>query len=1486
MHVTTAWQRQPGKECWVYSLSLLEIPLQDFRAPFQTSSRGVLESPGPRTQSLAGCGTLCIFYHTDQEASQPYTSSASLISPEAARNYAMRLSGAAAPPGQHRPMLAASSLRRSGLAVLRPLALAALRSAATGRSLSAAASGEGGAAAAGGAAKRGRGRPRKFPTDEQYAAALDAALAKPKGKPGRKPRPAGAAAAKGAKEAKATDQTVLLVESPAKAKKIQEFLGDKYKVLASYGHIRDLPAKQGSVQPEAGFAMSWQLNKGAEARMAEIAGAVRRSRHLVLATDPDREGEAISWHLLQELQARSAVTDATRTERITFTEVTKRAVEDALQQPRDISEPLVHAYMARRALDYLYGFSLSPMLWRKVPGARSAGRVQSVALRLVCEREAEIEAFVPLQYHRVGATLALPGGGTIEARLASVDGTPPPQPGFLDREAAEAVAARVLGAQWSVLERTSREQQRQPPAPFTTSTLQQEANNRLGMGASRTMQLAQQLYEAGHITYMRTDGVSLAPTAISALRSAVEAEFGPEYVPPEPRVYKARSKNAQEAHEAIRPTDPLLTAEQLVERGVERPAAKLYGLIRGRALACQMSPARIAGMSAELGSADGSLRLRASASSVAFQGFLAAYFDPAAVRAPAAADQAAEQQQQQEQEQAAAAAAADGSGEDEEAEAELGFGRRQQEAARAAAAAALAALQQGQAVAVQSAAASRHETRPPPRYTEGSLVKALEDLGIGRPGTYAPVLNLLQQRGYVRKEGRALEALALGRVLTAFLQGFFPQYVNYDFTSDVEEQLDAVSGGEAEWQQVLDSFWKPFNSTIESVADVSVEKVINELNDAVGDQLIGKDRRCPSCGSALSLKFGAKHRRVPFVGCSSYPDCTYMRPIAALWSLDVGLPSEEEGGGSGGVSEEEAAALIPPGLKGHVRLLGKDPSTGLPIFVRAGLYGPYVQRGLEGESHFRRQPLARTAATKGVTLETALGMLALPKELGQNPATGESIIVSNGKFGPFLRCGALSRSIPKDYDPITLTLADALQLLATKSRWSTARKDRKAAMQRIEAMGDAMQPAGAEEAAVAAEAEAEAAAAAAEAVAAQADAEAAAAAAADSGAPAPKTRGRKSRAELAAAAQAAEEGQQPGDQQQQGPQPDAQQQEPQPDAAQQEQQPPKRKRGRPPNPNKPPKEPKQRKERQAAAGVAQGDEDESPLQQRRRRRTASELDATDARQLAALAALEARLALDAAADIEVERLHEVLGVSQVQKPGRRGPSAFNLFLRDKLGEAKRTGQRSWGEASEGARGLNDLWKELPQPERQRYEEESKLRKQEAELRALGMLGAGETLDSLPQERQRVLRAEIEKRAIEHAVHDMVTQPGAVIKRPRTAFNFFTNAHIDEARADKEASGTPGGPMLKVAEMWRSAPLRERQKYKLLAMKERKQYQEVKMAVQQRRQEATTAALAAGEEPLAAARAGLEAGAELLREMLKQQQHTGEGFARPSRRRGA
>ncbi|PSC70801.1 DNA topoisomerase I [Micractinium conductrix] len=1322
------------------------------------------------------------------------------------------------PAGRYQPttMLA---VRRRGAAWLRQLATARLGSAASStsgdvRTLAATA-----AAAGGGSMREGiefAARDSSF-----VSAAIDAAAAgiavplKAKAPPrrrGAKPKAPAPAPAP-------PSGTVLLVESPAKAKKIQEFLGPDYTVLASYGHIRDLPARTGSVVPEAGFAMQWELLKGAEPRMASIVQAVRGARRLVLATDPDREGEAISWHLLQELQARNALAEGDTAERITFTEVTPRAVQEALAAPRQISEPLVEAYMARRALDYLYGFSLSPILWRKVPGARSAGRVQSVALRLVCEREAAVEAFVPKQYYTVEADLALPGGGALQARLSSVDGAPPPQPGFPELQQAEAVAARVAAAQWSVLEASSREQQRHPPAPFTTSTLQQEANKRLGMSASRTMTLAQQLYESGHITYMRTDGVSLAPAAVTALRAAAQADFGAASVPAEPRIYKARTKNAQEAHEAIRPTNPLLTAEQLAARGVDRPAAKLYGLIRSRALACQMASVRLSLVAAELGSACEHLRLRANASAVAFPGFLAAYFDPAAVSGGAA-------------DGGSSGAAAAGLGEHEpaseaegDAEGAAAYGSRQQqqEAARAAAAAALAAIQRGQLVDVLNAAASEHETRPPSRYTEGTLVKHLEELGIGRPGTYAPTLNLLQQRGYVSKEGRALRAEALGRVLNGFLTSFFPKYVDYSFTSGMEELLDAVSGGEAAWQDLLSGFWAPFQEDLHTVGGVAMSNVIDRLNEALGEQLIGKDRLCPLCSSPLSLKFSSKHKSAPFVGCSSYPECHYSRPIAAPWAPDE-LPRQAEAGGDAdvgggqGKGEPTLPDALPEGFTGYARLLGVCPDSGKQVFVRAGLFGPYVQRGLEGEPLFRRTALSKPASQRRVTLETALALLAFPKDLGPNPATGESVIVATGKFGPFIRCGAMSRAVPKNYDAVQLSLAGALQILATKSRSQTTKEERKSVGLRDGADNAA------KKAVAAAVAAAEAAAAA---MAAEANA-----------------------AEKAAAAAT------------------------------------KRRPGRPATMRAAPGEAAANKAAKAAAKEAVKAAERLRKAEIKAERARQRVEKAQEASISTVRPTpEMRMALDDAADVELVQLQALLGVATQQPAAvpaepkapvinhRGRPTAYNMFVKMISEEARRTGHKPWGGAPLGV-GYARIWNNLSEAEKEPYAVAAAEKRLEAAMRREGLLGADESLAGLAEDQRRELNAQRERAAAGAAAAAeqeakseqqqqleelMSLRLSAVLRRPRSAYNIFMDSQVLAIREElKREAASSGDMLLRVAERWRSAPLVERQLYKRQAMEERRQYHEHKSALAKRQQEATADALAAGADPLTAARAGIEA----------------------------
>lgn len=840
---------------------------------------------------------------------------------------------------------------------------------------------------------------------------------------------------------------VLLVESPAKAKKIQEYLGPNYRVLASYGHIRDLPAKTGSVNPEQGFEMRWELSDSSRPRVAEIAEAVRAAPRVFLATDPDREGEAISWHLVEELKHRGALSANILPERITFTEVTKPAVEAAIAAPREVSIPLVEAYMARRALDYLFGFNLSPLLWRKLPGARSAGRVQSVALRLVADREAAIEAFIPQQYWTLHAQVDVTDGdgrvGSVQAALTKVDGATPPSPGFLNQEEAQRIQKRIESSNFSVASVGKKEISRNPPPPFTTSTLQQEASRRLGWGAARTMQFAQKLYEGGYITYMRTDGVNVAPQAVQSLRSAVEDAHGSAYLPSEPRYYSSKSKNAQEAHEAIRPTNPNLQPSTLLAMGMEATEVQLYSLVRSRAMASQMASTKVESVGADFASEDGSLTLRATASYTLFPGYLAAY---GMSNSAAAGGGRLNREEGDETSDGIAEAAARGKGFFAGEEAAEALGR----------------LAQGQDGAVHNPEASEHETRPPGRFTEGTLVKALEEAGVGRPSTYAPTLKLLQARRYVRKEGRALHAEPLGRVLSAFLCRYFATYVDPEFTSRMEDNLDEVSAGREGWKDLLEQFWEPFHGRVAELGSLTGTEVIDVLNEELEVLLFGRPlasnkenleqnqvvdgqeesqavkdstaelqpgRICPSCSSPLSLKLS--HRGGAFIGCTSYPTCSYARPVLAPPDL---APSEGEGEDASGFPIESGMALAEKyGMRGSVRVLGED-SRGKVIFVRQGPYGPYVQLGIDSDVEMRRAPLPKTLNARAVKLDYAFSLLALPRELGNHPEDAVPVIVRNGKFGPYVVHGSHMRSIPKDLDPLVITLDEAVHLLEPRER--------------------------------------------------------------------------------------------------------------------------------------------------------------------------------------------------------------------------------------------------------------------------------------------------------------------------------------------------------------------------------------------------------------------------------------------------------------------
>ena len=765
---------------------------------------------------------------------------------------------------------------------------------------------------------------------------------------------------------------VVVVESPAKAKTINKYLGDRFTVLASFGHVRDLPPRDGSVRPEQDFAMDWAADERGQRQITAIARALKGAQTLYLATDPDREGEAISWHvraMLEEARALKGV----EVRRITFNEITRSAIRAAIAHPRALDQPLIEAYLARRALDYLVGFTLSPVLWRKLPGSRSAGRVQSVALRLICEREAEIEAFRAREYWTVEAGFTTPAGAAFTARLTHLDGKKLDQFDLVTEAQALAAKRAVEAGRFAVRTVEKKRVRRNPPAPFTTSTLQQEAARKLGFGAQATMRLAQQLYEGvdiggdtvGLITYMRTDGVQMAREAIEAIREQVRAEFGPDYVPATARQYTSRAKNAQEAHEAIRPTDVARTPDAVAGH-LNHDQRRLYELVWKRAMASQMASAELDQVAVDI--ADAGTVLRATGSTVAFDGFLKLYRED---RDDIAAD-----------------------GEEE--------GR------------VLPPMAERDRLATGEVAATQHFTQPPPRYSEASLVKKMEELGIGRPSTYASILTVLQERNYVRLDKRRFVPEDRGRLVTAFLVSFFNRYVDTGFTAALEEQLDDISGGRAGWRDVMRAFWDEFSHAVEQTRDLKISDVIAALDADLGPHFFpprpdGSDpRACLACGTGrLGLKLG---RYGSFIGCSNYPTCQYTRKLAV------------EGG-----AEDE------PTLKDGTRTLGHDPATGEEVSVRRGPYGLYVQQG-EGEEKRKpkRASLPRGMDGEQMTLDQALGLLSLPRAVGVHPETGEPIEAGLGRFGPYVRMGAVFASLDPDDDVLTVGLNRAVDVLAKK----------------------------------------------------------------------------------------------------------------------------------------------------------------------------------------------------------------------------------------------------------------------------------------------------------------------------------------------------------------------------------------------------------------------------------------------------------------------
>ncbi len=778
---------------------------------------------------------------------------------------------------------------------------------------------------------------------------------------------------------------VVIVESPAKAKTINKYLGNDYTVLASFGHVRDLLAKDGAVKPDDDFSMTWELSDRAGKTIKDITAAVKAADTVYLCTDPDREGEAISWHIKEVLDEKNLLKNKTL-HRVTFNEITKSAIKTAFEKPRDIDMPLVDAYLARRALDFLVGFTLSPVLWRKLPGSKSAGRVQSVALRLICDRETEIEAFKSDEFWSIHAKLQTPEGATFMARLTTLAGNKLEKLDIPNQEAAEAAVKRILNKSLSIQKIEKKQVRRNPYPPFITSSLQMEASRKLRISASQTMRLAQQLYEGvdiggetvGLITYMRTDGITLSDDAIFQCRAQIEKDFGKKYLPDSPRMYKSKAKNAQEAHEAIRPTD-LSRTPNAVRKYLDEKQFALYDLIWKRTIACQMENAILDQVSADISDGTDDVVLRANGSTIAFDGFLTLY-----------------KEDNDEPEDTAAT--------DENED-----NRR------------LPHLEQNMNLRTNDVTPEQHFTQPPPRYSEASLVKKLEELGIGRPSTYASIIQVLQDRDYVTLDKRRFTPEDRGRLVTTFLKKFFERYVDFAFTANLEDELDAISSGQVVWKEALKQFWTGFKSAIDGTKDLTITLVLDALDAELGPHFFPvtsenpDPRKCPSCADGrLSLKVG---KFGAFIGCSNYPECRHTRPLV----VQSGEALDEANGGAS--------------LDNAPKILGTDPGTGRTVTLRKGPYGPYVQidvpEGTEDKKDKpKRQGVPKNVPLDTVTLESALKLLELPRLIGMHPETGDKIEAGIGRFGPYVKYQSKFKSIPKDEDVLTIGMNRAVELCA------------------------------------------------------------------------------------------------------------------------------------------------------------------------------------------------------------------------------------------------------------------------------------------------------------------------------------------------------------------------------------------------------------------------------------------------------------------------
>lgn len=776
-------------------------------------------------------------------------------------------------------------------------------------------------------------------------------------------------------------QNVVIVESPSKAKTINKYLGDDFYVLASYGHVRDLPPKDGSVDPDKDFEMLWQNSDRSSKTLKDIVDALKGAKTLYLATDPDREGEAISWHI-QEILRDKKLLDKLDVKRVAFNQITKDSIKEAFSAPRDLDASLVEAYLARRALDYLVGFNLSPILWRKLPGAKSAGRVQSVALRLICERESEIEVFKPEEYWSIDTEFTKADGKKVPAKLSVLNGDKLKKFDINNESSALSAVESIKKGAFTVKSIEKKQARRNPAAPFITSTLQQEASRKLGFGATHTMRVAQQLYEGidiggetvGLITYMRTDGITLSPEAISSCTNLVKKEFGDKYAPKSPRIYKSKAKNAQEAHEAIRPTNITRKPDSLKSR-LTVDQFRLYELIWKRTLASCMESAVLDQVSVDITDQSGTLECRATGSVIAFDGFLKLYT------------------------------------EDKDDETDKDSDNK-----------ILPPLTEGKALNLEEVTPNQHFTQAPPRYTEASLVKKMEELGIGRPSTYASILHVLQERTYVSLESKRFIPSDRGRIVTTFLEHFFPRYVEYDFTANLENSLDEITEGKVDWKTILRDFWEAFSNVVEETKGLTITEVIDALDEDLGPHFFPKTEENPDprkCGACEDGRLGLKLGKFgAFIGCSNYPECKNTRQLAIQGD------------------EKDAPALDEP------KILGQDPDSGMDVSLRKGPYGYYVQLGPKDDTDKKEKP-KRTAIPKGteldsVDLDKALALLSLPREVGVHPETSKKVTAGIGRFGPYVKHESTFKSIPKDEDVLTIGLNRAVDLLATASKKTSA----------------------------------------------------------------------------------------------------------------------------------------------------------------------------------------------------------------------------------------------------------------------------------------------------------------------------------------------------------------------------------------------------------------------------------------------------------------